>query len=68
MLIEKLQQTETTLYAQDKNKIGTNEAINGITKKMIGINERLYAYDKNKIGINEAIDGITKKMKRLSKK
>jgi len=60
VLTEKLQETETSLYAYLKNNIGINDVADGIPKNIIGINETIYAYDKNKIGTNDAADGIPK--------
>ncbi len=56
VLTEKLQETETLLYAYLKNNIGINNVVGGTLENKVGINERLYAYEKSNVGINNFMD------------
>gem|GEM_PF-2120559 len=56
VLTEKLQETETSLYAYLKNNIGINNVSDGIVENNIGVNNSFYAYDKNNIGVNNVSD------------
>ncbi len=56
VLTEKLQETETSLYAYLKNNIGINNVVGGTLENKVGINERLYAYEKSNVGINNFMD------------
>ena len=58
VLTEKLQETETALYAYAKSNIGIEQSFEGILENKIGINERVYANEKNNIGIDKTFDGI----------
>ena len=59
VLTEKLQETETALYAYHKNKVGINDVMDGTSENKVGINESICAYDKNKIGTNDVMYGIS---------
>ena len=62
VLTEKLQETETALYAYAKSNIGIEQSFEGILENKIGINERVYANEKNNIGIDKTFDGIQENM------
>ena len=52
VLTEKLQETETSLYAYLKNNIGINDLADGTLENKIGVSNSFSAYDKIKIGVN----------------